>query len=104
MRAAALAIVMLMAASVSAAETEQEKAQPAVTLDVKDADVREVLKSMQKQCGVRNLIIDKEVSGAATFYFNDVPCDTAFRVVTRTLGLAMETYENSVITVGARRN
>jgi hypothetical protein len=59
-----------------------------VTLDVKDAEPRVVLKDMQRQCGIRNLIIDPDVPNTpATFYFRDVPCETAFRVVLRTYGL-----------------
>jgi len=60
-----------------------------VSLDVKDADVRTVLQSMQQQCGIKNLVIDREVSGTATFYFREVPCPTAFRIVLRTYGLAV---------------
>ena len=61
-----------------------------VTLDVKDAEPRVVLKEMQKQCGIKNMILDPEVDKAktgATFYFREVPCETAFRVVLRTYGL-----------------
>jgi hypothetical protein len=73
---------LLLAATVSA---------PTVTLDVKDAEARVVLKDMQKQCGIRNLIIDPDVpKTAATFYFREVPCDTAFRVVLRTYGLTQQ--------------
>ena len=37
-------------------------------LDVKDADVRDVLQSLKQQCGIKNMIIDKEVPAAtATF-------------------------------------
>ncbi len=62
-----------------------------VTLDVKDAEARPVLKALQKQCGVKNLIIDPDVSGgSATFYFNEVPCETAFRTVLRTYGLTAQ--------------
>lgn len=72
----------LLAAAVSA---------PTVTLDVKDAEPRVVLKAMQKQCGIRNLVIDPDVpSTAATFYFHEVPCATAFRVVLRTYGLSAQ--------------
>ncbi len=73
---------LLLAATVSA---------PTVTLDVKDAEPRVVLKDMQKQCGIKNLIIDPDVpKTAATFDFRDVPCDTAFRVVLRTYGLSSQ--------------
>jgi hypothetical protein len=86
---AAIAITVLLAASASAAE-------PTVTLDVKDEDVRVILKSMQKQCGIRNLLIDKEVSGAGMVYFRDVPCTTAFRTVFRQFGLAGQVDGNVV--------
>ena len=59
-----------------------------VTLDVKDADLREVLQSLKTQCGIKNMIIDRDVEGRATFYFHDVPCETAFRVVFRTFNLS----------------
>lgn len=61
-----------------------------VSLDVKDADVRVVLESMQQQCGIKNLLIDKEVQGATTILFRDVPCTTAFKVVFRQFGLTGE--------------
>jgi hypothetical protein len=62
-----------------------------VTLDVKDAEARDVLKSMQKQCGVKNMIIDPDVPRTtATFYFREVPCRTAFGTVLRTYGLTTQ--------------
>jgi hypothetical protein len=75
--------------------------EPAVTIDVKDAEVREILKTMKLQCGIKNLIIDPNVAGTGTFMFTDVPCKVAFNTVFRSLGLAAEIYPNSVITVGA---
>ena len=74
---------------------------PTVTLDVKDADVREILKSMQQQCGITNLLIDKDVSGAGTIYFREVACTTAFRVVFHQFGLAGQ-VEPRVVTVERR--
>lgn len=74
-----------------------------VTLDVKDADVRVVLKSMQQQCGIKNLLIDKEVQGETTLLFRDVPCATAFKVVFRQFGLTGQVAKN-VTTVETRRN
>lgn len=71
--------------------------EPTVTLDVKDEDVRVILKSMQEQCGIRNLLIDKEVSGtAALVYFREVPCTTAFRTIFRQFGLTGEVDQNIV--------
>ena len=80
---------MILAALILAAMTAT--APRTVTIDVKDAEPRVVLEEMQKQCGIRNLIIDPDVPRtAATFYFREVPCDTAFRVVLRTYGLTSQ--------------
>jgi hypothetical protein len=75
----------------------------AVTLDVKDEDVHAILKSMQKQCAVKNLVIDPDVSGKGTFYFHDVPCGKAFDVVLSTMGLAAVTYADPTVAVERRR-
>lgn len=75
--------------------------EPAVTLDVKDADVREIFKSMQQQCGIRNLVLDPDVKGSGTFFFTGVPCSTAFNTVFRSLGLTGVTYSKSLISVGS---
>lgn len=73
-----------------------------VTLDVKDAETREILKSMQRQCGIRNLIVDPDVvQGSGTFYFVQVPCKQAFNVVFQSLGLSAQTYSNNLVSVGA---
>ena len=85
-----LALIVALAATANAAP--KAKPQPrTVTLDVKDGEARDVLKSMQKQCGIKNMIIDPDVQRTtATFYFTQVPCDTAFRIVLRTYGLAAQ--------------
>ena len=74
----------------------------AVTLDVKDEDVVVILRSMQKQCGIKNLVIDKEVQGRGTFMFRDLPCQRAFDIVFRTMSLRAKTYSNDVIDVSPR--
>lgn len=76
-----LLLILLLAGGAFAGE-------PTVTLDVKDGDVRTILKSMQEQCGVRNLLIDKDVQGKGSLYIRDVPCENAFRVVFQQFGLA----------------
>ena len=96
-----LVLVVILCAAFSAAAAPKHKT---VTLDVKDADIREILKSMQKQCAIKNLLIDKEVQGAGTFYFTEVPCERAFRVVTTTMKLAMQVEPNSVVVVGTRQH
>ena len=70
-----------------------------VTLDVKDEDVHNILKSMGKQCEIKNLIIHPKVSGTGTFVFHDVPCKTAFDTVATMLSLRVEFEENDVVTV-----
>jgi hypothetical protein len=74
-----------------------------VTLDVKDAKARDVLKSLQKQCAVKNLIVDPDVpDGNASFYFHEVPCKTAFDVVLATYKL--KSIEYSTNTIAVERN
>lgn len=75
---------------------------PGVTLDVKDADVHDVLKSIQKQCGIRNLIIDPGVTGGGTFLFRNVPCRTALDTVLRANGLAVTSDSGNLVAVRPR--
>jgi type II secretory pathway component GspD/PulD (secretin) len=71
-----------------------------VSLDVKDADVRVILRTMQKQCGIRNLVLDDNVQGAGTFLFRDVPCKAAFRTVLTSMHLSMSSsYANGLMQV-----
>ena len=89
-----LALLLAVAFTVTAGAEEKSKT---VTLDVKDADVRVILKSMQKQCGIKNLLIDKDVQGAGTIYFREVACETAFRTVMMQFGLAGQIDANIVV-------
>lgn len=73
-----------------------------VTLDVKDEEIHVILKSMQKQCAVKNLVVDPGVAGNGTFYFHDVPCRRAFDVVLRTMGLGAE-YSDDVVAVQKKK-
>ena len=81
----------------------RELIEPKVILDVKDEDVRVILHSLQAQCHVKNLIIDPDVQGRATFLFRDLPCRTAFDTVFHTMGLREVRYSPSLVQVGARR-
>jgi type II secretory pathway component GspD/PulD (secretin) len=78
------------------------KADRTVTLDVKDAEVKEIFKSMQKQCGIKNVVLDPNVQGKGTFYFHQVPCRTAFPIVLRTLGLQATNSTEAMLAVGTR--
>ena len=74
-----------------------------VTLDVKDEEIHVILRSMQKQCSVRNLVIDPGVEGRGTFVFHRLPCDKAFEVVTSTMGLRATDEGSSVVSVRRRQ-
>jgi tetrahydromethanopterin S-methyltransferase subunit H len=95
MRVALVTLAVVLSASAGAVTRR-------ATLDVKDAEAREVLLSLKKQCGIRNMLIDPEVKGKATFYLRDVPCETAFRVVFRTYGLASDPDITDVLAVRKR--
>jgi hypothetical protein len=92
-----LAATLLLACSASFAAKPR-----GVTLDVKDADIHVVLKSIQKQCGIRNLVIDPGVTGSGTFLFHNVPCDVALNTVLRVNGLAAKNYSSSFVAVAPR--
>lgn len=80
-----------------------QRSEPKVTLDVKDADVRTIMRSVQKQCGIRNLMIDPEVQAEGTFLLSDVPCGAALDVITQSLGLSAAGSNRTVARVSARR-
>ena len=81
----------------------RSRKEQTVTLDVKDEEITKILASMKAQCGVRNMVIDRDVQGKGTFLFDNLPCRTAFDIVFRTMGLASVDYGNSTVTVGTRR-
>ena len=93
---------LLALAPIAAHAAEKEK-EPVVNLDVKDEDIRVILKSMKEQCGIKNLLIDKEVGGKGTFILHDLPCIQAFDIVASTMGLAYDIEPNSVVIVQIRR-
>jgi hypothetical protein len=78
-------------------------AGPLATIDVKDADVHDILRSLAGQCGIRNLIVDRAVSGKGTFLLRDVPCRRALEVVLGTMDLKADWEPNSVVVVSPRR-
>ena len=90
-------LVLMLSLFAGAAEKPRS-----VTLDVKDEEIHAILKSMQKQCAIRNLVVDPGVSGNGTFYFHDVPCRRAFDVVLSTMGLAAE-YSDDVVAVEKKK-
>lgn len=71
----------------------------AVTIDVKDEPIANILRSVQKQCGIRNLMIDPDVQGSGTFLFREVRCGVALATIFRSMGLTAESYPSSVLRV-----
>lgn len=74
-----------------------------VTLDVKDAPVNAILRSLREQCAIGSMMIAPDVSGEGTFLFEGVPCSTALRVVAGSMRLRITMEPNSVVTVTRRR-
>ena len=95
-------LALLLAAALTLPAGADSKKESTVTLDVKDEDVRVILESMRKQCGIRNMLIDKEVAGKGLIYFNEVPCTTAFKVVFAQFGLTGQVEPNIVVVENRR--
>jgi type IV pilus assembly protein PilQ len=68
-----------------------------VTLDFKDADIRNVLKIISLKSGV-NIVATPEVMGNVTIRLVDVPWEIALNVILKTYGYGYERTEN-IITV-----
>jgi hypothetical protein len=82
----------------------RERASEAVvTIDVKDGEIASILREVATQCGIRNLVLDREVQGTGTFLFKDVPCEAAFRAIFTSMGLAADRELNSLIHVRTQR-
>lgn len=64
------------------------RGQP-IDLSLKNADLREVLRSFAKLSGT-NLILDPDVQGQVTVELHEVPWDQALYVILKTHGLAAE--------------
>jgi hypothetical protein len=79
-----------------------DPSEPTLTIDVKDGEVRDIMREVKSQCGIRNLIIDPDVQGRGTFLFNDLPCSQAIRTILATMGLEYE-IDSAVMRVAADR-
>jgi hypothetical protein len=74
-----------------------------VYLDVVDAEVEQIVRSLSSQCGIRNVMIDPGVTGKGTFILTSVPCSSAFPIVFQTLGIGGELHPNSILVVRGGR-
>lgn len=84
---------MLLAASSHAATPRRtaktSAAKKTITIDVVNADIRNVLRLFSDLAKV-NVVIDESVSGTVTVKLRNVPWDKALRVILQTKGLGME--------------
>ena len=67
-----------------------------ITLDFKDADIRNVLKVIAYKAGV-NIVANPEVAGTVSMQLVDVPWQKALDIILKTYGLAHETQGNIVM-------
>jgi hypothetical protein len=83
----------------------RDRAEPALTIDVRDAPLAEILAAVKSQCGIRNIVVDPGVDGRGTFLFHEVPCGVALRTILGSLGLGAQIDQGSLLHVrreGAR--
>jgi len=73
-----------------------------ISLDLKDADLKDVLRTFGKLARV-NIAIDPGVKGSVTLRLHDVPWDQALEVILRINGLGY-VLEGNVLRVGEPRN
>jgi type IV pilus assembly protein PilQ len=74
----------------------------AISLDLKDADLKDVLRTFGTLARV-NIAIDPCVKGSVTLRLHDVPWDQALEVILRINGLGY-VLEGNVLRVGEPRN
>ena len=103
-------LAFLLAAAVWAQEkpASQGRVKPAptnsrwvgekISLDLKDADLRDVLHTFSQLTGL-NIVVDPEVKGAVTVRLHDVPWDQALEVILRTNGYG-DVLEGNILRVG----
>jgi len=84
---------MAVAGSFTAGET--------ISLDLKDADLKDVLRTFA-QLARLNIAIDPEVKGSVTVRLHDVPWDQALAVILQVNGLGY-VLEGNVLRVGEPR-
>jgi type IV pilus assembly protein PilQ len=72
-----------------------------ISLDLKDADIKDVLRTFAKLARL-NIAIDPEVKGSVTVRLHDVPWDQALDVILQVNGLGY-VLEGNVLRVGEPR-
>ena len=70
-----------------------------ISLDLKDADIRDVLLTFSKLARL-NMVIDPDVRGSVTVRLEDVPWDQALEVILKVNGLGY-VLEGNIVRVGS---
>ncbi len=86
--------VATTATGTSPAEADEKKGL--ITLDFKEADIRDVLKVIAYKSGV-NIVASPEVTGAVNVRIADVPWEKAMDVILKTYGFAYDRQNNIVM-------
>ena len=84
--------IPILAADMSVDPEESD----AISLDTKDADIRDILLGLARDNGV-NLILDDSVQGKLTISLNDVSPTEAIGLILHTNGFAVEKVGNSIV-------
>jgi type IV pilus assembly protein PilQ len=75
-------------------ETSQKSVGEPISLDLKDADIRDVLLTFSRLARL-NMVIDPDVRGSVTVRLENVPWDQALDVILKSTGWAMCSRERS---------
>ncbi|HTD53472.1 MAG TPA: secretin and TonB N-terminal domain-containing protein [Thermoanaerobaculia bacterium] len=86
----------------AARAAESRWAGEPISLDVKDADLRDILHTFSELTGL-NMVVDPEVRGSVTVRLQDVPWDQALDLILRTNGLGY-VLEGNILRVGKPSN
>jgi type II secretory pathway component HofQ len=86
----------------AARAAESRWAGEPISLDVKDADLRDILRTFSELTGL-NIVVDPEVRGSVTVRLHDVPWDQALDLILRTNGLG-SVFEGNILRVGKPSN
>jgi len=84
--------------SASVGTQESRYSAEKISLDLKDADLKDVLATFAKLEGI-NIAVDPEVHGSVTVQLHDVPWDQALELILRSNGLGY-VLEGNVVRVG----
>lgn len=87
-----LSIVGLSMLSIPYLYAQPEKESPLVDLDVRDADIREVVQILSEASGI-NILVHEEVKTKVTMHLRQRPLDTILRAIVKMYGLSLEEEE-----------